>query len=166
MGAWLVEYLLKNQYRIREHIIEVHPPGHYFSDYYNEMDIDLDSAYNTNLLIVTYSFEDETYNDLLQVEKAIENLRADKKLTNLEYKIILMMEDSIRIEKMEKILKLDKRTIHKIFSNVCERIAYILGGYFTNEGFIDRICRRKKLTEEQVQKIRNYFMKNTLEKFL
>jgi DNA-directed RNA polymerase specialized sigma subunit len=148
--AWYCEYLLKNQNNIREAIINSRDAKSFIPD-----------------RIIEFDFNDDTYNDLLVLEKTIEVLRNTNNITNQEYKIIELIKNNTNIKEIENLLGLGRITIYRIFSDTCERIAYVLGGEFSNNGFIDKIQREyPNLTENQLERIKNYFEKNTVEKFL
>jgi hypothetical protein len=169
MGSWYCEFLIKNQELIRSN---VNVGGEWLLAYfpiteYGEREDIMEYDYeNNNEPVTEYDFENETYQNLLLVERKIEELRDKKVITENEYKIINLIKNSIPPKNMESIMGMNKFTIYKIFSNVCERIGYILGGEFSNEGYIEKICKNRKLSEDQVQKIRNYFSKNTVEKII
>lgn len=164
MASWYVEYLVTHSEEIRSGINTA--PETYFDtgipytintihhdersdEWYVEepcYEIDFDSSAFTNLLIV---------------EKIIDKLVVDRKITPLEKLIVSLYASSTPMEDMIKQTGLlSKITIMKIFSKVCDRISYVLGGEFTDEGYISRLCEDYKLTEEQVQKVRNYFERN------
>jgi hypothetical protein len=166
MGSWYVEFLLKNQNNIRSSIMGSNIVGLSPLIGITEIELEFEEDIFYKFGAVEFNFEDETYQDLLMIEKTIEELRQAHKISSAEYDIVELIKNNTNIRDIISKLDLDKRTVYGVFSSVCERIAYILGGYYTNEGFLDKICKNRKLTEEQIQKIRNYFNKNTVEKFL
>jgi hypothetical protein len=158
--SWIIEYLLKNQEMIRCNINK--DSGNLLITPIVEYNLEGDALLSE--ATIDYNFEDETYTNLLIIEKDIEELKAKGSISEEEYRIIELIKTNVPIIEIEKIIGIEKQTIYKIFSNVCERISYILGGEFTNEGYISKIAREKKLTEEKTQKIRNYFSRNTVSK--
>jgi hypothetical protein len=164
--SWKIEYLLKNQESIRSNIIKKEEI--YFinniQEYHYENDFESDYIFES---LVEYDFENDIYTDLLLIEETIEELKIMNKISEEEYKIIKLIENNTPPNKMEEIIGMDKRTIYKIFSIVCERLAFLLGGEFTNSGTIEKICKeRKGLTGSQIEIVRRYLDKNTVSKFI
>jgi hypothetical protein len=147
MSAWKVEYLLKNQQMIRDNLVE--DCGNFLQE-----------------PLISYNFENEVYGDLLIIERTIEELRAKGKISDIEYLIIDLIKNSTMPKEMERITGIEKQTIYKIFSNSCGKIAFILGNNFTNEGMIESICQERDLSEEQVQMLRNYVNRNTVDRYI
>jgi hypothetical protein len=115
---------------------------------------------------VNYNFEDETYSNLLVLERKIEELKTNGTITDKEYKIIELIKNCTSPDELEKEMHMAKFNIYKIFSSVCETIANELGGEFTNEGFLLKIKKSKNLSEEQIQRLRGYFKRNSVQRIL
>ena len=98
--------------------------------------------------------DSDEFNDLLMVERAIEIL-TEKGLISEEEQDIIAMVSGDKVGFMEK-QKSQRETIMKKFALVCERIAYYLGGYFTDDGYISYISRKHRLTDEQIEVLQNY----------
>ena len=145
--SWKVEWLLKNQEIIRCNLLR-------------------EDGYVFNEPLGVYDFENETYQDLLILEAKIEELKAKGGITEEEYNFINLIKNSTPPRKMVKLTNTDIRTIYKTFSTACERIAFTLGGSFTDEGLLFKMIREKGLTEEQVLRLRQYFSKSTVEKMI
>lgn len=47
-------------------------------------------------------------------------------------------------------------SLAKDFSNLCRKIAFYVGGQFTDDGYVDYMKTKYKLTDEQVQKLYEY----------
>ena len=101
---------------------------------------------------VKADIESDEFNDLMLVEKAVNTLKQEGKLSNEELAIIDM-------EKPEQPLSLEKRTLRKRREAICDRIAYYLGGYFTEEGYLNYIQKKYKFSEERISALRE-FMKS------
>lgn len=98
--------------------------------------------------------ESDEFNDLLMVERAIETL-IGKGLLNEEEQEIISMVSGDKAGFMEK-QKSQRETIMKKYVAICERIAYFLGGYFTDDGYIAYIAKKHRLSDEQVEIMYNY----------
>lgn len=94
----------------------------------------------------------DEFNDLLAVEEAIENLRKQDRLSDEDLVILGIFPDPIT----NKRTKNEKQTIYKKRAALCERIAFYLGGYFTDEGYLDYVSKKHNLSEQQVERLRKY----------
>lgn len=95
--------------------------------------------------------ENDEFNDLLVIERAV------KELTELG----LLSEDDLEILYSSGIgiynnENRQRKTDSKHFYQVCERIAYYLGGYFTDEGYLNYLKKKYKFTEDQVDTARAF----------
>jgi hypothetical protein len=138
--SWYVEVLLRNRLQIRENILE-----------------------KENTLteqIVTADLDDEDYNNLLIVEKTLQDLLNNRQLSAKEIIIINMLLQYKSLSQIEKETGYTRMWIVKIIEDVCDRIAFILGDEFTNEGYLSRLAEKNHLTEAQIETARVYMNSN------
>jgi len=162
--SWYVQQLIRNCDKIRSSINT--SPEVYFDGVVPEVvciengeEENIEPLYEQYPYFVDY--EDGSFQDLLLLEKTIQDLYNNKKISVLEHLIIMLYSKDTPMEDMIKQTGiLSKLTIMKIFSKVCDRIGFILGGEFTDEGLIDKLSREHNLTEDQVQKVRDYLNRN------
>jgi len=107
-----------------------------------------------------YNMDSDEFNDLIVIEKKIKELYDYNLLSDFDMEIIEFVSDGKPLSKSKDILGKDRTTISKNFSVICERIAYFLGGYFTNEGLIEDLKERFNLNEEQIQRAHSYIYSN------
>jgi len=110
--------------------------------------------------------DSDDYNDLLIIEKKIKEMRGQDFITNLEFKILTLIQSGYLFGDIETIIDVGRDTVSKIFKNVCERIAYSLGGEFTDEGFIKEVADRHRLTEEDTTILEEFMESNLRHKIL
>lgn len=105
--------------------------------------------------------ESDSFNDLLVIEKAVNELKELNLLNQDDLDILYNTENVDRTRNQ-------KYAFDKKFSYICERVAYYLGGYFTDEGYINYLARKYKLTEDQIEILKGYmrsqFKNKTLRK--
>jgi hypothetical protein len=144
MDGWYVRQLLLNSDSIRSSIIKPYITNDILDDeYYNQEDI------NFNI-----DFDDDSYTDLLSIELMFKNLSDNGILTDKESLIIVLLSNGNSIAGISKKYNLNRNTISKEFNSACSKIAFVLGGYFTNDGFINHIEKTYKLSKEQENKLR------------
>lgn len=95
--------------------------------------------------------ESDEFNDLLSVEKAIEELKDLNLLSNRDLEVLDREEDG-NYNRGNPF----RKTHSKHFSIICNRIAYYLGGYFTDEGYIDYLARNYRLDEDHKETLRRF----------
>lgn len=105
--------------------------------------------------------ESDEYNNLLIIEKAINDLTKTGSMTNQELQIVNLISMGYTFRDMENILDVSRETISKIFIATCDRISYYLGGEFTDEGMLEYMQEKYDLEDNQIDKLRN-FMKSKL----
>lgn len=91
--------------------------------------------------------DSDDFNDLLLIEKAIETLAREKRLSKDELIIIGFLHGTVEME---------RHVIAKKRQQICQRIGYYLGDYFTDEGYLDYMQIKHNLTDEQVETLRKY----------
>jgi len=115
------------------------------------------SLLKNSLSIKTDSdFESDQYNDLLVIEKKIDEL----------YKLGLISDDEIRLieyisDGKPLVNSMDGFGKNRIssaiqFNKLCNKIAFFAGGYFTDDGYIEYMRRKYNLTDEQVNRMSQY----------
>ncbi len=147
--SWYVESILKSSYTIRSSIAEM-PELIYRPISIVSMDnFDTHPSYS-------FEFDSDSYNDLLIIESTINELCDNGQISESELLIIYLVGDGSSFSAIESKIDLARVTITKIFTEVCDRISYTLGGIFTDDGYLDYMKNKYNLTDEQIDKAREY----------
>ena len=101
----------------------------------------------------------DDFDDLVLIERAIKKLRS---LNLISEDDIMLLDSSYKIGKT----KSQKGLIEKKKSKIYERVAYYLGGYFTDEGYINYLSDKYNLTEDQIEIARLYIKSELKNKIL
>lgn len=109
---------------------------------------------NKNTIHEANDLDSDQYNDLLLVEKAIKDLTEKGLLVEEDLDVIAEMTGDT--PGFDSKPKSQKETMYKKFFSVCDRIAYFMGDYFTDEGYIEYMQKKYRLDEEQTNTMRNY----------
>ena len=99
--------------------------------------------------------ESEDYNNLLILEHKIDTLHDYGILSDIDMLILNSYSDNRAMNELKSIMK-DRHAISSSFIQICERIGYFLGGYFTDDGFIENLVESYKLDEEEIEVIKEY----------
>lgn len=140
MISWYVAVLLKRRDQIRSNIVS--------------------SKYTSIEPEITINLDDEDYNNLLIVEKKLNELKRSRYLSRKEIRVIDCILNHKSYEDIRKATGFTRLTSSKLFERVCDRIAYLLGNGFTNEGYLASLGSKYKLTEEQINKARQFMSGN------
>ena len=135
--SWIVEQVLRRGNAIRESIVNVYESKHY--GYYKD--------------ILVYNFENDEYLDLLEIEKAVDQLISTGKIRKIEKNILRDVQRGYTFYDIAKRRKLSRNTVRKIYKKVCERIAFYLGDKYTTEGFYEYFVHKYNLDENQIRKL-------------
>jgi hypothetical protein len=97
----------------------------------------------------------DEYMDLLLVESTVTNFCKNNLLSEIEMRVLDYMTNVALIEERQEI-NLDRGTISKIFKRICNRISYKLGDYFTDDGYLNYLAKKYKLSEEEVKRAKSF----------
>lgn len=147
--SWIVETLLMNRHEIRSNLMQTEPIslGWGTANVVSYEDLEeADKSYSMD-------FESEEYWNLLTIEKKIKEMFESGLLTEFEIRILDSIAEEKALTDLETVHKLSRQTISKHYSRVCAKIAYALGGEFTDDGYLEYMRRKHNLTNEQVEKM-------------
>jgi hypothetical protein len=70
-----------------------------------------------------------------------------------EIYILNELADGNSYKEVARDLKLGKNSVRKIFNSTCNKLAFALGGVFTDEGYVEYMKDRHGLTEIEISKM-------------
>lgn len=81
----------------------------------------------------------DDYNDCLLIQKCITDLQKSDLLSELEKDVLSAVYTGFNYAEISKLLNVNRQTVSMAFDKVTDRIAYILGGEFSDASFLDRV---------------------------
>jgi|SRR5688572_11620554 len=112
---------------------------------------------NNRLRIHTKAdIESDEFNDLILIEKAIEELRKKELLTKEQVDLLKNATDKGFPESFIIESGKSKYVLSKEYSKICERLAYYLGGYFTDDGYLSYMKKKYALDEDKVSILKDF----------
>ena len=102
------------------------------------------------------NLNDDDYNNLLLLEKKIKELINKNIFSPLELDILGELYKNRSTKVIYGKLGIADKTFYIYFKALCEKIAFSLGGYFTDEGYIRYMVSKYNLTEEQEDILRAF----------
>jgi hypothetical protein len=88
------------------------------------------------------------------VESKIKELHNSGFLSDLDMSILELVSDGGPLTDLNGSIGQHRITISRTFIQICDRISYFLGGYFTDEGFLEEMKQNYKLSDEDIDKLR------------
>lgn len=111
---------------------------------------------NREVIRAKNDFDSDEFNDLIVIEKKIDDLYSNGLLSDSELNIIRMVSYGIPPNSSSANIRKNRKTISTAFSKACDRISYFLGGYFTDDGLLENMKLSYNLTDEDIDKLRLY----------
>jgi len=111
---------------------------------------------NKESILSEPDLDSDEYNNLLVILGKIKELYREGFLSDMDLYIIDLVSDGRPIKDLEESIDKNRITLSKTFIQICSRISYFLGGYFTDEGFLENLKANYRLTDEQIEKLREY----------
>jgi hypothetical protein len=87
------------------------------------------------------------------IEKTIEGMDRDGLLTEFEKNVLISITSGYNFSEISRVLNADRQRVSQTFKNVTDRIAYIMGGEFTDAAFIERIQSVEPISEQHISKL-------------
>lgn len=141
MDGWYVKKLILDRDNIRSNV-------------YSKLD-EISPDYYSGITIES-TLDDDTYLDLLDVESRINELIKKGLLDKKEISVLKSIFDGKSYSDISREQNSARSTVTSIFNRTCTKISFYLGGHFTNDGFIEYLAEKYKLTDIEIEKLRRY----------
>jgi hypothetical protein len=113
-----------------------------------------------------HDFDSEDYNNLLIIEKKITDMVKNDLLSTHEESILSLIREGYLFSDIESMTGIGRETVSRIYKNICERIAFSLGGEFTDDGFIREVSKKHHLSQEERDRLARFMDSNLKHKIL
>jgi hypothetical protein len=110
--------------------------------------------------------ESDEYNDLLVIEKKINDLYNAGIISEQEMLLLEYVEDGKPMANSKEGFGKNRISLANDFENLCSKIAFYMGGYFTDDGYANYMCEKYNLTDEQVERMITYMKSKYKNKLL
>jgi hypothetical protein len=102
----------------------------------------------------TSDVDNDEYNDVLLVEVAIKNLKTFETLSEDDIALIEFVKNGGQFSNEDNDIEGKRRSLSKKYTELCDRIAFYMGGYFTDEGYLEYMQKKHNWTTEQIDRAR------------
>ena len=108
-----------------------------------------------------FDLEDNDYTNLLLLCKKIKDLYLSGNISKYEVSLISKLMDGETFTSIANDFgKKDIRPLKKDFEEVCNKLAFALGGGYTDDGYINYMVEKYNLTSEQSQTLLQFMEKD------
>jgi hypothetical protein len=90
-------------------------------------------------ILENHDIDADDYNNCLLIQRCIKNLEKSNLLSELEKDVLSAVYLGFNYAEISKILDVNRQTVSMVFDKVTDRIAYVLGGEFSDASFLDRV---------------------------
>ena len=111
---------------------------------------------NRDTIRSAYEMDSDYYLSLLTVEQRLDELVKKGNINSFEAGLINFVLSGLSFTKLGKVLGMSRSTISKHFTLACGKISYSLGGEFTDEGYIQFMKDKYKLSSKQCEILKSY----------
>lgn len=98
----------------------------------------------------------DEFNDLMIIEKKINHLREDGLISGEEMSLLKYIEDGKPLVNSKEEFGKNRLSLAKDIEALCNKIAFYVGGYFTNDGYIHYMRNKYKLSNEETHRMIEY----------
>jgi hypothetical protein len=96
----------------------------------------------------------DEFDDLILIERAIKVLKNGGLLNDEDLEVIAEFTGDQSTYALTTTHQ--RKGLRKRFISICERIAFYLGGSFTDDGYLNYMKRKHRLTDTQINKLKEY----------
>jgi hypothetical protein len=155
MSGWYVKRLLLDRDTIRASLFSSETINESLDSYTEVPYIEDDNF----LEISGGDFDVDTYDDLLTVESCLEKLIKNGEIEGTDLEILKSLLEDRDISILVKKFNISISTIYNILERVFRKISENLGGYFTDDGYIEVLRKRYNLSEDQIKMVKKSIRK-------
>jgi len=95
----------------------------------------------------------DVYNDALIIEKTIKDMDKKGLLTDFEKDVIMGIYSGYNFSEIARLLNADRQRVSNTYKEVTDRIAFILGGEFTDAAIIEHAKGIEEISEQDISEI-------------
>lgn len=112
------------------------------------------SWYVEQILLSGENEDNEDFrSDKLSIEMMVERLKNKNLISNRDFIVLNLVDTGHSFSYISKVLEMDRRTVKTIFKSTCQKLAFFLGDYFTDQGYIDYLSNKYHLLDDEIEKI-------------
>jgi hypothetical protein len=115
---------------------------------------------NSSNIRTECDMESDDYMSLLILEGKIKELREKGILNQDEIKLLVLVSNYKSFSQVSKEIGITRQVVSTKFNKITKKLAYYLGNYYTDLGYINYIARKYKFEEAQINKLMKFVLEN------
>ena len=145
--SWIVSQLIRNSLMIKEAANKESITT--FKNFYMQ-DVE---QFNEEKPIELHSspLDNDEYNDVLLVDKAIEHLKNIGSLSEKDMELVEYLRGGGTVASKNRSISGSRMSLAKRETEISDRIAFYLGGYFTDDGYLDYMRNKYKWSDVEME---------------
>lgn len=157
--SWIVRNLILDRYIIFSRLYENVNTPFKKTNFYGDEDVDDvyllytddDDIVGDNIIYTQMNIEDDEFTFMRQIDEKIKELVKAGQISELELQILQMLSNGNSYTEVSEQLNISRKSARKNFNTSCNKIAFALGGVFTDEGYAEYMAEKYSLTGRQVE---------------
>ena len=90
------------------------------------------------LILDKGDIESDSYTNALSIQTTIKKLYENHKLSKFDLSVLEKVSIGYGYAEIANLLEVDRKKVAESFRRSCRKVAFILGGDFTNDGFMEK----------------------------
>ena len=82
------------------------------------------------------NIESDVYNNCLLIQKCVNDMKKNSLISKIEEDVLVALFKGFNFSEISRLLSLDRKTILTVTNRITDRIAFILGGDFSDPSLI------------------------------
>jgi len=111
---------------------------------------------NSERIRNSYDIESPEYISLLTLESKIVELHKNGIISKDELDLLISISNLADLDIVSKNLNIHKLTVTRRFEKLANKLAYYLGSYYTNLGYVSYIAQKYNLNTEDTNKLMKF----------
>jgi len=111
---------------------------------------------NSERIRNSYDIESPEYISLLTLESKIVELHKNGIISKDELDLLISISNLADLDIVSKNLNIHKLTVIRRFEKLANKLAYYLGSYYTNLGYVSYIAQKYNLNTEDTNKLMKF----------
>lgn len=107
---------------------------------------------------LTEDIESDAYFDLMLIEKTYNYLQKNNLLSGQEVDVIEGRAAGFTFEEIGENLGISRITASAVFSTACDKIAFVLGDYFTDDGYLSYLQDKYSFSDTDLESIYEFML--------
>ncbi len=103
------------------------------------------------------NIESDQFNNALSIQETIKILYEKGNISEFDVRVLNGIATGFNFSEIATLLIADRKRVSDSFKKTCGKVAFVLGGEFTDTGFMYRHAARHAIGSKKEQKLKEFF---------